>query len=151
MDIATQYSVFLVNKPGVLANVCRGLADNKINIKAMTLVDSSEHGVLRLVVENGGKVEAALKKLNLPYSTAEVLCVELPNEPGALAALAERLGREHVNITYAYVTGGARGGRSNCVLKVADIKKAQKVLKEKGKKATRDQKSKLRAAPGRRR
>ncbi len=151
MEINKQYSVFLVNKPGVLAKVCSHLADAKINIRAMTLVDSSEHGVLRLVVENGGKMDAALKKLNLPFSTTEVLSVELPNEPGALAGLAEKLGTAHVNINYAYVTSGAPGGRSTCVLKVADPKKAEKVLADKGKKGTRDSKKKLRSSPGRRR
>ncbi len=150
METLVQYSVFLVNKPGVLANVCRTLADNKINIRAMTLVDSSEHGVLRLVVEDGDRVEKVLSQLNLPLTRTDVLCVDMSNEPGALAAVAERLAREHININYAYATGGARGGRTTCVLKVADLKKAEKILADKGNIGSRDQKRTLRAGPGRR-
>jgi hypothetical protein len=151
MDIETQYSVFLVNKPGVLANVCRTLADRKVNIRAMTLVDSSEHGVLRLVVEDGDKTEEVLKELNLPISQTEVLCLTLPNKPGVLADVAEKLGAAHVNINYGYVTAGGRGGRTTCVLKVADLNKARRVLGDSGKGGSRDKKSELRPAPGRRR
>jgi len=152
MQLQTQYSIFLVNKPGVLANVCRTLADRKVNIMAMTLVDTSEHGVLRLVVADADhrKTEQVLKQLNLPQAKTDVLCIELPNEPGAMAGIAEKLGRAHININYAYATGGAKGGRTTCVLKVADVKKAEKIISPKGR-AGRDNKRKLRAAPGRRR
>ena len=150
MAVETQYSLFLVNKPGVLANICKTLADHKINIHAMTLVDSSEHGVLRLVVEDGARAAKAINDLNLPTSKTDVLCVEMPNEPGSLATVAEKLAREHININYAYVTSGSRGGRTVCVLKVADLKKAEKVLGEKGKQGSRDSGT-LRSSPGSRR
>ncbi|MCG3180533.1 MAG: hypothetical protein BIFFINMI_02895 [Phycisphaerae bacterium] len=151
MQTKTQYSVFLVNKPGVLAQVCQTLADDKINIMAMTLVDSSEHGVLRLVVEDGQKAEQSLAGLNLPITRTDVLCVTMPNKPGALADVAAKLGEAHININYAYVTSGAAGGRTVCVLKVADVKKAIKVLGDSGNVGSRDKKGKLRAAPSQRR
>jgi len=150
MEITTQYSLFLVNKPGVLANVCRQLADRHINIKAMTLVDSSEHGVLRLVVEDGEHAREVISRLNLPTSKTDVLCLEMKNEPGALAAAAEKLAREHININYAYATSGAPGGKTVVVFKVADLNKAIKVLKDTGKAASREGK-RLRASPGERR
>ena len=125
-----QFSVFLVNKPGVLAQVTGALAQAKINLIAMTLVDSQEHGVLRMVVENAGEAREVLKKLNLPMTETEVLCVDLPNRPGALADVATLLGKEHININYAYVTSGAPGGRTSGVLKVADQAKAVHVLKK---------------------
>ena len=81
----TQFSVFLVNKPGVLAQVTGALAAEKINLVAMTLVDSQEHGVLRMVSENVAAAREVLAKLNLPMTETEVLCVDLPNRPGALA------------------------------------------------------------------
>ena len=86
-DVKTlvQFSVFLVNKPGVLAQVTGALAAEKINLVAMTLVDSQEHGVLRMVIENPAEARQVLKKLNLPMTETEVLCVDLPNRPGALA------------------------------------------------------------------
>jgi hypothetical protein len=139
MDIRTsiQFSVFLVNKPGVLAQVTRALADEKINIVAMTLVDSQEHGVLRLVAENPNAARAVLAKLNLPMTETEVLCVDLPNQSGALADVATLLGQNHININYAYCTSGAPGGRTTGVFKTGDHGKAQKLM-EKGGKAHRE-------------
>ncbi len=110
-----QFSVFLVNKPGVLAQVTRALADEKINIVAMTLVDSQEHGVLRLVAENPQATRSVLGRLNLPMTETEVLCVDLPNQTGALADVASVLGQAHININYAYCTSGVPGGeRPEC-------------------------------------
>jgi hypothetical protein len=123
-----QFSIFLVNKPGVLAQVTRALADEKINISAMTLVDSQEHGVLRMVAADAPAARKVLTALNLPMTETEVLCVELSNDPGALADVAGLLGANHININYAYCTSGAPGGRTTGVFKVADPKKAQKLL-----------------------
>ncbi len=128
--LATQFSVFLVNKPGVLAQVTRALADEKVNLVAMTLVDSQEHGVLRMVSESPDQARTALTSLNLPMTETDVLCLELSNDPGALADIAGRLGQNHVNINYAYCTSGAPGGKTTGIFKVADPAKAQKILKE---------------------
>jgi hypothetical protein len=126
--VQTQFSVFLVNKPGVLAQVTQALAEARVNIVAMTLVDSQEHGVLRFVAEDPVAARAVLKALNLPMTETEVLCMDMSNRPGALADVAGRLGQNHVNINYAYVTSGARGGRTTGIFKVADLGKAQRVL-----------------------
>jgi len=128
--VHNQFSVFLVNKPGVLAQVTQALADEKINIIAMTLVDSQEHGVLRFVTDDGGTVRQVLRALNLPTTETEVLCVELPNRPGSLAGVASLLGKNHININYAYVTSGAPGGKTIGVFKVADLKKAMGLLQK---------------------
>jgi hypothetical protein len=125
-----QFSVFLVNKPGVLAQVTGALAEEKINLVALTLVDSQEHGVLRMVAEKADAARAVLTRLNLPMTETEVLCVDLPNRPGALADVATLLGKSHININYAYVTSGAPGGRTTGVFKVADQGKAIHVLKK---------------------
>ena len=128
MRVATQFSVFLVNKPGVLAQVTGAIAKAKINVMALTLVDSSEHGVLRLVCEDPDKARAALSKAQDNWTETEVLAVELTNEPGAFAGAAEKLAAAHVNINYAYCTGGAPGGHTTAIFKVADMKKALHVL-----------------------
>ncbi|NLE30590.1 MAG: hypothetical protein GX629_13070 [Phycisphaerae bacterium] len=128
MSVDKQYSVFLVNKPGNLAKVTQALGDAKINIKALTLVDSQEHGVLRLVVENTAKADPVLHSLNLPVTETDVLSVELPNYPGSLADVCNRLAEKHVNINYAYLTTGARNGKALGVFKVSDINKAKKIL-----------------------
>jgi hypothetical protein len=130
--VATQFSVFLVNKPGVLAQVTRALAEEKLNIIAMTLVDSQEHGVLRFVAENEEVARQVVRKLGLPMTETEVLVLELSNRPGALAGVAGLLGESHININYAYVTSGAAGGRTTGVFKVADLNKSIKLLKGTG-------------------
>ena len=132
MDTRTdiQFSVFLVNKPGVLAQVTKAIAEAKLNMLAMTLVDSQEHGVLRVVTDDAAETRKVLANLNLPMTETEVLCLDLSNRPGALADVATLLGQNHVNINYAYCTSGAPGGRTTGIFKVADVKKAVHVLKE---------------------
>jgi hypothetical protein len=129
-QITAQFSIFLINKPGVLAQLAKALADAKVNIVAMTLVDSQEHGVLRLVSEDAAATREELKRLNLPMTETEVLCLELNNRPGALADVAGLFGRNHININYAYVSSGAPGGRTTGIFKVNDNKKAQKLFKD---------------------
>ena len=128
MYVATQFSIFMVNKPGVLANVLGEFANAKINITAMTMMDSVEHGVMRVVFASPKKAATILSAINMPFNETDVLCVNLTNKSGALAAVAEKLSKHHVNIGYAYCTAGARGGRTTGVLKVADVKKAMRIL-----------------------
>lgn len=140
MEIQTQFSIFLINKPGVLANVTTALAKAKVNIIAMALMDSGEHGTLRIVCDDAERTRKVLGTAHDRWTESDVLVLELKNQPGAFAAVAERLAKEHVNIAYAYCTGGAKGGRTTAAFKLADLKKAQKVLsaaKSTGKKASR--------------
>ncbi len=128
MYVETQFSVFLINKPGVLAQTLTEFGKEKVNLIAMTMMDSVEHGVLRLTTSDRHHTREILKRLNIPVNETDVLCVTIDNKAGALADVATHLAQEHVNINYAYCTAGARGGRTTAVLKVADIKKAMKVL-----------------------
>jgi hypothetical protein len=130
MTLQTQLSVFLVNKPGVLGQVCDVLAAERVNITALTMMDSSEHGVLRIVVEDPVRAKEALGKINVPMTETDVLCVEMDNRPGAMADVCRVLGEAHINISYAYLTTGTRGGKATGIFKVADNKKALKVLSQ---------------------
>ncbi len=130
MYIERQFSIFMVNKPGVLANVLGEFARAKINIVAMTMVDSAEHGVMRVVFGAPNRAKELLSRLNMQHSETDVLCVNLANQSGALAAIAEKLAKNHINISYAYCTAGAKGGRTTGVLKVADVKKAMRLLEQ---------------------
>jgi len=136
----------MVNKPGVLALVLTEFASAKVNITAITMMDSAEHGVMRVVFEEPQKAREVLDGLNMPYNETDVLCVNLANKSGALATVAEKLAKGHINISYAYCTAGARGGRTTGVLKVSDVKKAIKLLQNhrkesKAKTATRRSKA----------
>jgi hypothetical protein len=138
MFVTTQFSIFMVNKPGILAHILSEFARAKININAMTVMDSVEHGVLRAVLDNPELAEKVLIAANHPFNKTEVLCVNLDNRSGALASVAEKLASGHINISYAYCTTGAKGGRTTGIFKVADVKKAMKILQE-GKKASKSQ------------
>ena len=139
MYLTTQFSIFMVNKPGVLAHILGEFAKVKINITAMTVMDSVEHGVLRVVLDDPQKAEGVLIQANLPFNKTDVLCVILDNRAGALASVAEKLAINHINISYAYCTAGAKGGRTTGILKVADVKKAMKILQQNHKGASKSQ------------
>ena len=129
MHIETQFSIFMINKPGVLGNLLDDFGAAKLNILALTVMDSVEHGVLRVVCGSREKVRKLLAAKNVTFNETEVLCVNLPNKAGAFADVARKLADAHINVSYAYCTAGARGGRTTGILKVADVKKAIKVLK----------------------
>jgi hypothetical protein len=144
MESCVQFSIFLANKPGVLTQIFRELAKAKVNVSNLAMMDSTEHGVLRLIVADPPGARTVLKHLNIPVTETEVLSVQLPNRPGAAADLCEKLSAAHVNVGYMYCTTSAtRAGKTNVIIKVPDIKKAMKVL-DNQKATRRDMKVKLR-------
>jgi hypothetical protein len=146
----TQFSVFLINKPGVLAQVIDAVAAAKINVVALTIVDSHEHGVLRVVADEPSELRNVLTKLNLPTHETTVLAVELSNRPGALATVFGCLAAGHINIEYAYVTAGAPGGKTTGILKTDQMEKAQKALAAHQKKSKDNTEYRNQATPQRR-
>lgn len=151
MRDVTQFSVFLVNKPGVLAQVMGALAKSKINVVALTLVDSSEHGVLRLVCKAPERARKVLSRTHDYFTETEVLALELTNEPGAFAGAAQKLADAHININYAYCTGGAPGGKTTAIFKVADLNKALRVLKSSRRPGRKNDRGTVKVSPRRRR
>ena len=130
METGKQVSVFLENKPGRLANVLSALAREKVNVIALTVMDSKEHSALRMVTEDGPKTAQVLKALGAPFTESDVLLVELRHQTGALAHVCETLAQEHINIDYCYVSSGGRNGKVFGIFKVSNLDKAQKILGE---------------------
>ena len=128
MEITQQVSVFLENKPGRLAKVLRSLERQKINVTGLTVMDSHEHSVLRLVVNDVPRTLDVLRDLGAAHAETDVLLVELRNQPGALAHLCEVLAGEHVNIDYCYCSSGGRNGKVYGIFKVSNNDKAMRVL-----------------------
>jgi len=149
MQDMTQFSIFLVNKPGVLASVCSELTRARINMIALTLVDSMEHGVLRIVYDQPDAAREVLGRTHDRWTETEVLVLELRNEPGAFASVAQKLADHHINISYAYATAGSSHGRTTAVFKVADRKKAHKVLAAVDAKSGKDDKKTRKRPAGR--
>jgi hypothetical protein len=130
MRTIKQFSVSLVNRPGVLANICKALADEKINIAALTISDSADLGIMRFISDKPDLTKSILSRFDSPVTETEVLAVDMPNRPGALAGVLEKLNRAHININYAYVTAGTQDGKATVILKVQYPDKVMKVLKE---------------------
>ncbi|HEY3242031.1 MAG TPA: ACT domain-containing protein [Phycisphaerae bacterium] len=130
MQNLVQFSVFLVNKPGVLSQVCSELARAKVNITAMAMMDSMEHGVLRLITDAPDRTRQVLRKLNIPTTETEVLAVSMPNRPGAVADVCDRLTQGHIHISYVYCTTSDKGGRTVVIFKVSDMRKAMKLIED---------------------
>jgi hypothetical protein len=137
VETTKQVSVFLENKPGRLAKVISALAREKVNVTALSIMDSHEHSVLRVVTNDPSKTSQILKGLSIPCTEVEVMLVELKNQPGALAHVCELLAGEHINIEYAYVSSGARNGRVLGIFKVSNTEKALRALNETGNYATK--------------
>jgi hypothetical protein len=137
METSNQISVFLENKPGRLANVLGDLAAEKVNITALSVMDSHEHSVLRMVTSDPAKTVQAIKKLGTPFAETDVLAVELRNQPGALAHVCELMAAAHVNIEYAYCSSGGRNGKVFGIFKVSSTEKAIRALGSAGNNSSR--------------
>lgn len=122
-----QLSLALENKPGQVAKVAATLARAKVNIEAISVVDSAEVGIVRLVTSSNAKARAALKKAGLNAVQTPVIIAKLPNEPGALAKAARKLAAAKVNVEYIYGSAARKGQPSTIVIGVSDIKRAAKV------------------------
>jgi hypothetical protein len=127
MPRGLQLSVTMANKPGQLAKVGAALARAKVNIEAISVVDSTEVGVVRMLTSSAAKAKAALKKVGLEAVQQPVLVLKLANEPGALSQAARKLAAAKINIDYVYGSAAGKGELSTIVLGVSDVAKAAKV------------------------
>src|SRR5262245_66070832 len=93
-------------------------------------MDKHEHSVLRLTTDDPSRTVKVIQSLNMPFTEAEVVVIELRNQPGALAHVCEVLAAEHINIDYAYCSAGGRNGRTYGIFKVSNTEKALRVLGE---------------------
>jgi len=131
MEIAHQLSVFLANQPGTLAKVCEELARQKINIYALTISDSVDHAVVRMVVSDTARALALFEERGVLVVDCKVLMIENSNKPGSLARIASRLAHGKINIDYAYLATSPDAKTGLLVLRVCDPKRALKILKKK--------------------
>ena len=130
MKVETQLSVFMENKPGRLASMCRVLADMNVNIQSMTVHDTVDHAIVRLIVENPTKALILLEEHGVYIITAKILVVNIDNEPGAIADIARRLAMADENIEYAYCTSTRNQSTGLFVIKTKDPEQTMTVLEE---------------------
>ena len=115
-----QISIFLENKPGRLANVCKIMAQEGINIRALSVADAADFGVLRLIVDNPELAEEKLKARGIIVSNTDVIGIKVPDSPGGLAEAMDRLGMENISVEYMYAFVGKSGDQAMVILRLDD-------------------------------
>ncbi len=126
-----QISVFLENKPGSLYGVLQKLKEWGVNLRALSLADTAEFGVLRFIVENPEAIVAKLKEERFAATLTEVLAVGVEDRPGGLCDVVEVLTKAGISIEYLYAFVSPGGDRAYVVLRVEDLERAKRVLEEK--------------------
>ena len=125
-----QVSVFVQNRPGRLQAVCRSLADAGINLLSLTLADSGEFGLIRLIVNDSEKAVAVLEKAGLSATISDVVACPVEDRVGGLADLLDVLGDLQIDYMYAYPSE-CKAAMNIMILRFGDTEKAIKVLEEK--------------------
>jgi hypothetical protein len=128
MQITRQLALFLENRPGMLASVCRVLNSEKINIYAISTSDTVDHIVIRMVVSDPDKALRAFEEHGTLVISTEVLMIEGSNKPGSLAAIAQKLAEAKINIEYAYCATSPNALKGLLILRTSHPSKALKVL-----------------------
>jgi hypothetical protein len=129
MPIMKQLTVALENKPAQLSRLSAALSRAKINIVALTVLDSVEASLVRLVPDNAATAKRLIKKLNLPCTAKRVLVYKMSAGSGTMARATRRLAKAGINVDYVYGSEPAGEGHGLIVFGVKDPKKAEAVLK----------------------
>jgi hypothetical protein len=127
-----QISVFLENKAGRLAEVARILADAGINIRALSLADTSDFGILRLIVNDNNKAKEALKQHGFTVGKTDVVAVEVEDRPGGLHRILDVLCKSNVNVEYMYAFVQQSGSNAVIIFRFDNLDEAVKVLQANG-------------------
>jgi len=127
-----QISIFLENKSGRLARVTRVLGEKKINIRALSIADTTDFGILRLIVNDPDTAFKSLKEAGFSVNVTDVIAVEITDSPGGLADPLEYLRDAGINIEYLYAFLTRASQAALVVFRVEQIDEAVKVLQAKG-------------------
>jgi len=125
-----QISVFLENQAGRLAQVTRVLGDNDINIRAMSLADTDDYGILRIIVSDPDAAIQVLKEAGFTGNTTDVIAVEVKDQPGGLANILEILQQANINIEYLYAFVQKASNAALVVFRVEQIDQAIEALRK---------------------
>lgn len=123
-----QISVFLENKAGRLAKVTRLLGEQGINIRALSIADTTDFGILRMIVNDPERAERLLKEAGFAVTTTGVLAVEIPDRPGGLADVLDVLERAGMNIEYLYAFVEKASPDALVLIRVESLPRAVEVL-----------------------
>jgi hypothetical protein len=125
-----QISIFIENKSGRLAEITRILGEADINIRALSLADTSDFGILRLIVNDAGKAKSVLKEKGFTVNKTEVVAVEVPDRPGGLSSILQTLDNNQINVEYMYAFVERCGGNAVIIFRFDETDKAIAILLE---------------------
>lgn len=123
-----QISVFLENRAGRLAEITRVLGDAGVNIRALSLADTSDFGILRLILNDNDKAKAVLKERGFTVGKTNVVAVEVEDSPGGLNQILEILSKENINVEYMYAFVQHTGENAVIIFRFDDTDVAVKLL-----------------------
>lgn len=127
-----QISIFIENKSGRLAEITRILGEAGINIRALSLADTSDFGILRLIVNDRENAKIVLKEKGFTVSKTEVVAVEVPDKPGGLYQILRILDSESINVEYMYAFVERCGENAVIIFRFDETDKAIKTLVDSG-------------------
>ena len=127
-----QLEIFLEKKSNRLADVSRTLAENAINIRALSMADAADFGILRLVVNDTNKAQQALTENGFAVSLTEVLAVEVPDKPGALDCILQMTAQGGLTVEYVYAFSKKSGESGMLLFRFDDQDAAVEVFRKAG-------------------
>ena len=130
MEFVHEVTAYLENKPGRLAKICSALAQEKIDIRALSVMESEGPSVLRLITTELESTKNVLTSLGTKFRMSEVLAVQLENRTGALARVLEKLAEEHINVEYAYASTAPAPGKALGIFHTSNQKRASQILND---------------------
>ena len=126
-----QIAVFLENREGRVSDCCKAIKEANVNLRSMSIADTKEFGILRIITDDNERALAALKSAGFLCSLVELVGIEVPDEAGALAELLIALSEAGINIEYMYSFAGA-DNHAQIGFKTAEPEKAVALLKKIG-------------------
>lgn len=126
--IIQQISVFVENKPGTMGEVLAVLKDKSINLRALSLADTADFGIIRLIVKEPEKVGTLLREAGFTVKTTPVLAIKVPDDPGGLFEQVQKLSSAGINIEYMYAFAANGGSEARVVLKVDDLERSELLI-----------------------
>ncbi len=127
-----QLSLFLENKPGHLDAICQTLGQADINIVTLSLADTQQFGILRLIVQEWDRAKELLSAAGFVVNVREVVATEIPDHPGGMAGILDTLTTNQINIEYMYAFAFHRGSSAVLVMRFDDADKAITALTQAG-------------------